>query len=349
MTLPLSSTATAGPAPTGSSKAATAAVEAEPPSPLKVDGNKLVDGTGTAVQLRGVTRMGMEWPCAQGWGLVDGPLDDAAVTAVTSWNVDVVRIHLNEHCWLGTSDIKPEYGGAPYQAMVKDYVDKLQNAGLYVIIDMHWSAPAGQQATTQQKMADAAYAPDYWKSVATTFKDYPGVIFDLFNEPHDISWECWRDGCTVDGWEAVGYQDLVDTVRATGATQPIVLTCNGWGNQCPGWLDYKPTDPQNNLIAGVHIYDYTGCNVQSCWDSDIAPLAAEVPVITGEFGDNDCNHDWSDGFMSWLDEQGISWTAHSFYPGDCGAPGLITDWDGTPSTYGQGVFDRLAAGKESGS
>ena len=49
-------------------------------------------------------------------------------------------------------------------------------------------------------MADAAHAPDFWRSVAARFRDDSGVVFDLYNEPHDISWGCWRDGvgCTVD-------------------------------------------------------------------------------------------------------------------------------------------------------
>ena len=31
-------------------------------------------------------------------------------------------------------------------------------------------------------------------------------MFDLFNEPHDIGWDCWRNGCQIDGWQAVGMQ-----------------------------------------------------------------------------------------------------------------------------------------------
>ncbi|MHA4816156.1 cellulase family glycosylhydrolase [Streptomyces aculeolatus] len=359
-------------APAEGGKTATATINAGPPSQLKVQGNKLVDGSGSTVQLRGVARPGMEWPCAQGWGLVDGPLDDAAVTAITSWKVNVVRLHLNEHCWLGLDTIKAEYGGAVYQEMVKGFVDKLQNAGLYVIIDMHWSAPGNKDATTQQKMADADHAPDFWTSVATTFKSYPGVIFDLFNEPQGISDACWRDGCTVEqdvhppnGWKAVGYQQLIEVVRATGATQPVLVQCNGWGNHCAGvedppsakkgkknkakaaeggWLANRPTDPLNNIIAGVHLYDYTECNVPGCWDAEIAPLAAEVPVITGEFGDTDCNHDFTDQYTAWAEEKGISYVGYAWYPGSCaGTPSMIKNWDGTPSPYGVGLHDRLAS------
>ena len=38
----------------------------------------------------------------------------------------------------------------------------------------------GNQLVT---MAFADHALDFWTSVATTFKDDPMVIFDLFNEP----------------------------------------------------------------------------------------------------------------------------------------------------------------------
>jgi len=50
----------------------------------------------------------------------------------------------------------------------------------------------------------------------------PALLFDLYNEPHDISWSCWRYGCaTPDGWQTAGMETLVNVVRSAGATQPV--------------------------------------------------------------------------------------------------------------------------------
>lgn len=311
------------------------------PSELRAEGNRLVNGEGDTVVLNGFNRTGTEWPCIHGWGFIDGPSDDAAVDLMASWEPNAVRIPMNQQCWLGYGETTPEWTGENYRAFMEGWVTRITEAGMYAVLDLHWSSHGTETAEGQQKMADADHSPDFWASVAERFKDNPAVLFDLYNEPHDISDECWRDGCEVDGWEAAGMQDLVDAVRSTGATQPVVVTCNWWGNGCGGYLDFMPDDPEGNLVASVHVYDVTGCNTQVCWDADVAPIAAQVPTMFGEFGEDDCDHDWSDLLIDWADANGIGWTAWSWYP-SCGMPGLITDWDGTPSGYGEGVKEALA-------
>ncbi|THV36357.1 cellulase family glycosylhydrolase [Glycomyces buryatensis] len=311
------------------------------PSALQVEGNQLVNEAGETVILNGFNRTGTEWPCIHGWGFIDGPSDDAAIDLMASWEPNTIRVPMNQQCWLGYGETVPEWTGENYRAFIEDWVTRLTDAGIYVVLDLHWSSPGTEPAEGQQKMADADNSPDFWASVAERFKDNPAVLYDLYNEPHDISDECWRDGCTVDGWEAAGMQDLIDAVRSTGATQPVIVTCNGWGNGCGGYLDYRPTDPEGNLVASVHVYEETGCNLQECWDADVAPIAAEVPTFFGEFGDAGCNHDWSDLLIDWADSHDIGWTAWSWYP-NCDMPGLISDWDGTPTGYGEGIKEALA-------
>ena len=54
-----------------------------------------------AVRLHGVNYSGTEYACIQGWGIFDGPCDDASVAAIRSWNANVVHIGLNEDCIAG--------------------------------------------------------------------------------------------------------------------------------------------------------------------------------------------------------------------------------------------------------
>ena len=161
---------------------------------LRVSGNRLVDGRGRGhvVQLRGVNRSGLEYACIQGWGFFDSPhperIDDAAmIRAMLSWDINVVRIPLNEDCWLGFNTVAKREG-TPYRRIVERYVAALHRAGLYVILDLHWAAPGGTKATGQTHMADADHTPAFWRSVATAFKHDHAVLFDLFNEPFGIGW-----------------------------------------------------------------------------------------------------------------------------------------------------------------
>lgn len=312
---------------------------------VKVSSNGLLNGDGKPARLLGVNRMGTEYACIQGWGLFDGPSDAASVNAIKAWHTNTVRVPLNEDCWLAINGAPAAYSGDAYRTAITNYVSVLNAAGMIAILDLHWNAPGTQLSTGQQLMADADHAPAFWTSVATTFKSNSAVVFDLYNEPHDISWACWRDGCTTSqGWKSAGMQALVDAVRATGAKQPLLLGGLAWANDLSQWLTFEPTDPAGQLIAGFHLYNFTTCATATCWDSTIAPVAAHVPVLTGELGENDCGHGFIDTYMAWADTHNISYLGWTWTVADCsGTPSLITDYTGTPTAFGIGLRDHLAA------
>ncbi len=312
---------------------------------VSVQGNTLVDGSGSHIRLLGVNRSGAEYACAQGWGIFDGPTDAASIAAMKSWHINTVRVPLNEDCWLGINGVNAPYGGANYRSAIGSYVTALHNAGLLVILDLHWNAPGATLATGQQVMTDADHSPAFWTSVATYFKTDPAVIFDLYNEPHDIPWPCWRDGCTTSGgWQAAGMQSLVDAVRSTGATQPVLLGGLGWSSDLSQWLTYKPTDPANQTAASFHVYNFSGCSTSACWASAVGPVAASVPVVTGEIGENDCVTAFIAAYMAWADTNGVSYLGWTWNTWDCSSgPALISAYDGTPTSFGIGFRDHLAA------
>ncbi|HKP18175.1 MAG TPA: cellulase family glycosylhydrolase [Gaiellaceae bacterium] len=290
----------------------------------------------------GVNRSGFEFACAQGWDFTEGPTDAAAIAAIAAWHVNVVRVPLNEGCWLGLSSLPADYTGGPYRDAVKGFVQRLHAAGLYVILELHWNAPGSQPALGQQVMPDADHSPAFWKSVARTFKSDRALIFDVYNEPHDVSWACWRDGCTTGGgWKTAGMKLLVKAIRGVGAKQPIMLGGLGWSNDLSGWLQWRPAG--TGLVAAFHTYNFNGCSTQACWDAQVAPVAAKVPVVTGEFGENDCAHGYADSYMDWADAHGISYLGWTWNPWNCNdGPALIADWSGTPTPYGAGLHDHLS-------
>jgi hypothetical protein len=334
---------------------------------LHVSGNKLLTAAGAQYRLLGVNRSSGEFACIQGNGMWDGPVDQASIDAMKTWNVHVVRIPLNEECWLGTSNV-PAAGtsGAAYQQAVKDYVSLLVASGITPIVEMHWNygqytgAGAGcsdLKASCQKPMPDAQYAPTFWTQVATAFKGNNAVIFDLFNEPYPdaannwtdatAAWTCLRDGgtCTGIGYPVAGMQSLVNAVRATGAVNVIMTAGLTWTNDMTQWLQYKPSDPTGNLMASWHTYNFNACITASCWDSQIATVAAQVPLVATEIGQNTCAHDYIDQVMTWADAHNVGYLAWTWNPwGVCNSVGnvLITDWNGTPtSTFGEGFKAHL--------
>jgi endoglucanase len=335
----------------------------ERPPALRVSGNRLVDGTGATRRLLGVNRSGGEFMCVQGRGMFDGPVDDAAVGAIAGWNANTVRIPLNEECWLGLSNIDPAYRGTPYVDAVRALVARVKARGMTPVLEMHWShgqytgnsaGCADVHASCQKPMPDAQYAPAFWASVARTFAGDQTVVLDLFNEPYpdratstaDQAWACWRDGgtCPGIGYEVAGMQDLVDAVRGTGATNVILVGGLAYSNDLSRWLEYRPSDPTGNLAAAWHVYNFNTCSNESCWDSTLAPVAAQVPLVAGEIGENTCGHGFIDRVMRWFDARGLSYLGWTWNTWDCSSgPSLISAYDGTPTSYGIGLRDHLRA------
>jgi hypothetical protein len=310
---------------------------------VRVSGNRLVDGAGRTLRLLGVNRSGGEYACVQGWGIWDGPVDDTSVAAIASWHVNAVRVPLNEDCWLGINGVDPTYSGTNYRNAVSAFVGTLHAHGLYVVLDLHWNAAGTAQATGQQEMVDADHGPAFWSSVAGFFKNDAALLFDLYNEPHDVDWSCWLSGCSTPGWQTAGMQSLVDAVRGAGATQPLMLGGLAWSNDLSGWLAHEPSDPDHALVASFHNYNFNTCSTSACWDATVAPVAAQVPVVTGETGENDCTPAYITQYMNWADTHGVSYLGWTWNTWDCGGgPALISDYSGTPTAFGAGLKTHLA-------
>jgi endoglucanase len=314
------------------------------PAPtLHVAGNRLVDSAGRPVRLRGVNRSGAEYACAQGWGIFDGPSDSVSVQAMASWGTNVVRVPLNETCWLGINGVAPAYSGDTYRRAIVDYVTLLNRAGLFVILDLHWTAAGTAVALGQAPMPDRDHTPEFWRQVALTFKGNNRVLFDLFNEPFPDNnddtpeaWRCWRDGGNCRGmtYQAAGMQELVDAARATGATNVILLGGVRYASTLSSWLASEPVDPLHNLAASWHIYNFSWCTTTACWDRQAAPVAQQVPLVLGELGQDDGGRGFVDSLMDWMDARQGSYLAWVW---DVWGQSLdlIASYDGTPTTYGQ--------------
>jgi len=282
---------------TGDSGSATFTWTITPPSgpapQLQVSGNKLVNSaTAQQVILHGVDRSGGEYSCVNGTGIWDGPMDQTAVSAIKSWNVNTVRVPLNEACWNGESYVNSAYAGANYISAVTAYVNLLNSNGIVAILDLHWtdgkytgpsSGCTSDRAVCQKPMPDAAQAIAFWTSVANTFKGNDAVIFDLFNEPYasratgsaTSGWECWLNGGTCPGisYQVAGMQAMVNAVRSTGANNVIMVGGEEYANDMgtpgstsdPSVLNYLPTDPDHDIAVSWHSYNFNACNNQSCW------------------------------------------------------------------------------------
>jgi endoglucanase len=283
-----------------------------------------------------------------------------------------------------------------YRQAVEAYVSTLNAHGIYAILDLHWTAPGTQVAEEQQPMPDNDHSPAFWQSVAQAFKGNPAVVFDVFNEPYDptdprsgddqdpqdqVTWNCWDTGtengpdggapCDTSAYDAngvktvryqvAGLQTLVDRIRAAGATQPVLTGGLDFANDLSQWATHAPDDPLNQEAASFHNYTGQTCDNVGCWNSEIAPVAANVPVVTGEFDEDDFDNPscedrtpstFDTDYMSWADQHGVSYlawgwevlSAQEISDQACSAYYLTSDPGGTPAApNGTALHDHLLA------
>jgi endoglucanase len=286
----------------------------------------------TLEDIRGVSLPSLEWACVQYDAVHDFPLVETAIL-LDKWNINTVRLPLNQECWLNNKK---------YQTEVKKVVSHFAEAKFSIIIDLHWNKPNKAKESKQQVMADKDRSPAFWRSVATAFKNESAVIaFELYNEPHTISWDCWKNGCqTEEGWKVAGMQELVTAVRSTGANQWVIINGLQWANDVPGTVANLPKDPKKKIAIGWHVYDEyddpNKCTTTECFERVIAPIAKEYKIVITEFGSRlHCDPSHDERVMRFAEKNGIGLVAWAWYPADCGFPALIKDWGGTPTEAGK--------------
>ncbi|MET7368848.1 hypothetical protein ABZS61_23965 [Streptomyces sp. NPDC005566] len=134
--------------------------------------------------------------------------------------------------------------------------------------------------------------------------------------------------------------------RGTDGRRPEPVPADGlpYSNDLGRRLQHRPQDPAGHLAAAWHVYKVNPCANEDCWYSTLTPVAAEVPLVTHEIGENTCSHGFADRVMQWLDDRGPSYLGWAWNAWDRSTgPSLISDYDGTPTPYEIGLRDHLRA------
>ena len=373
----------------GGSASASAGVTVTNPSAfsIQVSGNKLVNGSAKTVQLRGVNLSGMEFTAVDGYDPSDptggnfGQPNKPNWSAISSWKANIVRIPLNEDSWLGLTCtdtdgvVHNSDPGGNYKQTLANLVQEANAAGIYVILDLHWAAPGNACPMLQSQMADTDHSLAFWTSIANAYKGNPAVLFELFNEPFldfDFTGDPWQylmfgTGGSFSGypatsnngtwknvmtpWNIASYQAMINAVRATGATNVVLIGSLSYTADLSGWLSHKPTDPLGQMAATWHPYPGGSTWGTPAWaQPSYAPeiftevqsiLAAGIPVVATETGDQDTAGTVGAPLVqtvtTFADANGVSllgWTWDVWNSSDFV---LIKDVNGTP-TDGYGVF-----------
>ncbi len=267
-TLRVEVTAKNGSGSATASSAVTATVTAlgsASPGGLTIVGNKLVDDAGAVVLPHGVDRSGSEYACWQFDAVSDGPIDAPATAAMDTWNVNFVRVQLNEDCWLGIDGVPANVSGQNYINAIKAWVNILHEYGIYAYISLMSGHPGNEAPDNNEPNApDEDHSPLFWEQLASTFRNDPNVVLAPQSELSSttVDWNCYINGCSneaaspnttagpFDGaapcysansqycgyyYRSAGMKQAVEIMRDAGYNGPIGIPCVNWANECSSY------------------------------------------------------------------------------------------------------------------
>ena len=325
------------------------------PPALHVVGNRLETAQGKVVWLQGLSVDSLQWAAG------GEHIDQTIPVAIDQWHANAIRLAMDDNFWFGRGGHnQPQHdGGLKYRAIIDNAVQLAASRGAYLILDLHaFGAPK-----------DAHIA--FWKDAALRYKDHPAVLFELFNEPHSLTWKVWRDGGNLHEKENAhadvnptennetsneektpGMQALLDAARSTGAKNMVLVGGLDWAYDLSGVAKGFGLQERggNGIMYVSHIYPW-----KSDWQGKVLVAADKYPLIITEVG---CPPDykgfqfippsgrhplegWSEDVIGLIQKYRLNWTAFSFHP-HCG-PMVISDFNYTPTPYwGVYVKDALA-------
>lgn len=315
------------------------------PPALRVIGNQLRTPNGKPVRLQGVNVPSLEWS-----NTGDEKIRESVRVALDEWRSNAIRLPVSQDRWFGKAEGQTD-GGKAYRSIVDSLIQDTSRRKAYLILDLHWSS-AGEWGKNlgQHKMPDTNSLA-FWQDAAVRYRNHSAVLFDLYNEPRDVSWEVWRNGGRVEeedkgqrfAYETPGLQGLLDAIRAKGAKNVIVAGGLDWGYDLSGVVDgYALADPKGSgVVYDTHIYPW-----KTEWDRKVSMAAARHPVLVGEVG---CEPDpkqedpatWAPKALAFIEKNRLSWTAWCFHPD--ASPRILSDWNYTPTPYwGEAVKKALS-------
>jgi chitodextrinase len=258
------------------------------------------------------------------------------------WSANTVRFQVSQR---GLDPQDPIYT-PDYLIRIDNAVSLARSLGLTVVLSMQ--DQSNGCGTVHPLPSDATVRA--WQTLAPIYANDPYVMYELFNEPQNhedaAGWAQWLGGgdgpLTNQGASIVGFQQLVQTVRDEGATN--VLLADGARNaeRLQGVPPLSDPLPSPQIAYAWHPYYFhlsrtsTLTTDQSNWDSRVAGVLANAPVIVTEWNASATNctagtAQRAPDFLHYLQLNNIGLLGHAFDVPNTMVTNLTT-WQATSLT-----------------
>jgi len=244
---------------------------------LKVNGNSIRNSYGDPVQLRGLSLYWSQW-MGKYW------TEPFLSEFISAWNLPIIRAAMGV-----------EHGGylqnpAQEKAKVHCAIQTAIKKGIYVIVDWHdHNAP---EHFTESK--------EFFTEIASTYSQYPNIIYEIFNEPQDVSWKDYVKPYAM---------EIIPIIREFDENNLIVIGTPKWDQD----VDIAAKDPikAENIAYTLHFYA-TSHKSEYREKARIA-LDSGAPLFVTEWGschadgNGAINYDETEAWLRFMDEKSLSW------------------------------------------
>jgi len=247
---------------------------------LSVKGTHIMDVHGNELMLQGVSYGWHNW-----WPRFY--TKESVAWLAEDWKCMVVRAAMGVEPEKGYLH-SPEWSREKIEAVIQGALEN----DIYVIIDWH----------SHGIQTDAAKG--FFADMAKKYGDYPHIIYEIYNEPVEDTWE-----------EVKSYSiEVIESIRAYDPDNIILVGNPHWDQDLHIVAD-DPIIGYDNLMYTLHFY--AAGHDKSLRDRADDALKKGVPIFVSESagmnydGDGPLDYEKWDQWINWMKKNRISWVTWS--------------------------------------
>lgn len=247
---------------------------------LSVNDNNMVDNKGNIVQLKGVSTHSI--------AIYSQYINKETFKEMRDkWGISVIRIAMY-------SNPKDGYSNELHEK-VKQAVNYASDLGIYVIIDWHILQDNNPNIYKTE-------AIEFFKEMATDFKDNKNVLYEICNEPNgNVKWEN----------DIKPYaENVISEIRKIDNDSIVIVGTPNWSQDVDIVAD-NPISDYKNIMYTLHFY--SGTHKLQLRNKLQKAIEKKLPIFVTEFGISDAsgngsiNAEEGDLWIDMLNKYSISW------------------------------------------
>lgn len=254
---------------------------------LRVDGVQLVDASGNAVQLRGMSSHGLRW--------FPEYINYAAIMTTKQHGANLFRLAMYADSNEGGYSESEEDAQVSWQFLTIGLENSLA-AGMYAIVDWHLLKDENPLKTVDKAM-------EFFDKLGSLHPDHPGIIYEICNEPNgETTWENIREYA----------EKVIPVIRKWSPRAIILVGTPVWSSRILAPLESPLI--YDNIMYSHHYYTGSPETLDHHLTLLDSAREAKLPVFISEWGfhrdgeGESTNRECGLAFIEYMRTHNLSWT-----------------------------------------